>query len=77
MLIRNYRSLVFSNKIPDLCKCKIDFVDFIDVFQKHVVAGDLNIIRNKKLHFMIGLGTKFRLNQKINKNTAIQVFKKD
>lgn len=48
----NYRLHAFYNEIPYSLKFKIDFI-----------SGNLNIIQNKNLPFMMGLGIKFRLNK--------------
>lgn len=43
----------------------------------HIVTGDLDIINNSRVKYLMSFGTKFRLNKFIKIKTAIENFHRD
>lgn len=58
------------------CHCN-DYKDFIDTSFGHIVSGDLNIIRDPKLRFLLGLGSKFRCRKKVGLKTILNSINKN
>ena len=76
--IFNYRQLAFSESSESICNChNIHFSKFINNFHGHVLMGNLNIIKNDNIGFVMGFGTKFRLNTYVKYKNVLCQFEKD
>ena len=55
----NYSNINFDQN-TETCQCTSLYSDFVDANVGHVVTGDLNIIKHRKLRNILSMGSKFR-----------------
>ena len=61
--IFKYRQLAFSDISGNFCNYQIAyFSNFINKFYGYILTGDLNIVENKNVLFIMSFGTNFHLN---------------
>ena len=65
----NYREVINSIKIEDInndIKCNCHSSEFCDPHHKHIITGNLNIIKNRDLRQLLMKGPKYREPRMIN-----------
>lgn len=73
----NYRQTAFSVTDDSVtCCCSNDeYIKYVDEFYGHVITGNLDILKNKNVRYLMKFGTKFRLNSKLNYKHAADIFR--
>ena len=72
----NYKSTLENiDKIPETCKCEDS--PYKDVFWKHIITGDLNILKDPKLIDIFSKGSKFRMCNYVSKKDLYISFNDD
>ena len=71
--ITNYRNISFSDSTPT-CHCHLYHPRFIDSHHKHIITGDLSIIKNVALRNLLSKGLNFRDMTVPDKRKAFQMF---
>lgn len=74
-MLFNYWCLALSNDIPNTWQTKNGYIDFLIRIMGIIVVGEVNIIPNKNLPFLIWFGTEIKINGKVNERTSINVLK--
>lgn len=78
--IFNYNTFAkqFNHKDKHMCKCnEPKFKQFINTKYGHIVTGDLSIVTDSNLKYIMSQGTKFRIPVAYNHDTLTKLFSYD